>query len=449
MGSVKISLNKESEQFAQQEAKLNNEIALEVQRASLESDRRRAKFLMKQKTIKWCLIGGFALLFISYTVFGVKNTFFKKGLTQNDVANQIRQSVNVFPSEGIEGYLCNNVDDLFNKYVSKNSASFKEKYDYVNVDQNSLYVVRVRRLSNTNVQVFFSVDVATKEKDTVVDEETKQMLLNSGFGLQPTPTPTPEPTPTPTPEPTPVPTDDVINPDETTVINDVAPAAKSGQRRDENETVDETVDDVTSETEAPSETEPNDSIGDMEVVDAKTGEVTEYYINSKGVVMQRGKTSVQNYVFYIPLEFFYIYDNGTAVMSGFKPAGDMVLYSLVDIDVVDFENITPNALWAFDPEQIVDETSNSAARIKVDKILNDLYSGRDTSQDFFNYRQFNTFGASYNGITFFALYNTPNQMGYNAYVEYSITLPQGFTYQMHNYLVVEQSGSSWIITDLT
>ena len=66
-----------------------------------------------------------------------------------------------------------------------------------------------------------------------------------------------------------------------------------------------------------------------------------------------------------------------------------------------------------------------------------------------NYRPFNNYGATYNGISVFHLFNTDNALGYNCYVVYSITLPQGFEYETHCYLKVEQSGTSWIITAMT
>ncbi|HOY91152.1 MAG TPA: hypothetical protein PK891_05500, partial [Bacteroidales bacterium] len=119
----------------------------------------------------------------------------------------------------------------------------------------------------------------------------------------------------------------------------------------------------------------------------------------------------------------------------------------------DFSSIAVNSAYSFEGIEEADEQSNTAARIKVDKILGDLYSGRDTSQDFFNYRSFNTYGASYVRLVSFQLYNGYNGMGYNCEVSYSIQMPQGIQYTVHSYMIIEPVGSgqeqTWKITAIT
>ena len=155
--------------------------------------------------------------------------------------------------------------------------------------------------------------------------------------------------------------------------------------------------------------------------------------------------STLRYNFYLPVELFYEFDNGKAVTSGYRAAGEMNLYSLNETDQKDFTEIVESPVFAFNEDNLVLEDELESAQIKVDKTLGDLYSKRDTSQDFMNYRTFNTYDATYVGLVSFSMYTVPNQLGYNAKVVYTIETTQGFQYNVEEYMTIEASGSSWVI----
>ena len=116
-----------------------------------------------------------------------------------------------------------------------------------------------------------------------------------------------------------------------------------------------------------------------------------------------------------------------------------------------FYQCHPN--YSFENIKLAEDNTSQAARIKVDNILNAMYSGRDTTQDFYNYKKFNTYGSTYLGMVTFNMYESKNAMGYNVYAEYTIKTPQGFEYQVNCYMLVEPVGSgqdqTWKITKIT
>ena len=127
----------------------------------------------------------------------------------------------------------------------------------------------------------------------------------------------------------------------------------------------------------------------------------------------------------------------------------MSLYSLNDVNQTDFSNdVEPNDYYKFNKDAKVDEDTLKAAQIKVDKTLGDLYSKRDTSQDFLNFKTFNTYDATYISLDAFEMYSQDNAMGYNSKVTYTIQTTQGFTYTIDTYLKVEKSGNTYVITKI-
>ena len=442
MPKIKLNLSKNNEAVAEAEAKRIRELENDIQEQNQLRQQRIKQMHQKQKIMKISIISVFALVMIIFISILLYCAVFKKTISEQEVINYAYMYSQEFPKSGVEGYLRNNIDDLLAQYMMTNSNEFKSKYSSAYANKDTLCIVRTDEISSTNIRVWFTCEISVVEKDTPVDEATQRKLLESGFGIQPTP----EPTPTPTPEPTPTPVpetsavDTVVPPEETSAPAETPADAQTDFRDDETQPTD-------GETTEPTETTDNGSLGSLEVTD-RSGQVTEYYINSSGTIMQKGKTTTELYTFYIPLEIFYVYDNNVKVCAGMQPTASLSLYSLVPVDVVDFSYIAPNKYWEFTAAP-VDQTTKDAAQIKVDKILGDLYSGRDTSQDFFNMQVFNTYGASYGGISKFEMYTETNYMGYNTYVEYNITLPQGFTFEMNVYMLVEKDGNTWIITAIT
>lgn len=152
---------------------------------------------------------------------------------------------------------------------------------------------------------------------------------------------------------------------------------------------------------------------------------------------------VVRYRFFMPIENYYKHSkDGTPTVNGFRPVGEMTLYSLQDINVAD---ITENDNLKFNEDAKVDEKTLESAKVKVDNILGDLYLGRDTSQAFYNYLKFNSQKAVYLGIDEFKMFNEKNNLGYNATVKYTVKTKEGFNYQCKHYLLVVKDGKSWVI----
>lgn len=143
---------------------------------------------------------------------------------------------------------------------------------------------------------------------------------------------------------------------------------------------------------------------------------------------------------------------GFQIMVSFEP-NDKEAYGYHLVEKIAVQGLIPanesspkgkNNLIAFKSERVPEEVSQKA-RIKVDKILGDLYTGRDVSQDFFNYFDFESFGASYVSLDTFEYYTEPNALGFNAKIEYTIETKEGFRMTSTNYIYLVESGESFVI----
>ena len=165
--------------------------------------------------------------------------------------------------------------------------------------------------------------------------------------------------------------------------------------------------------------------------------------------MKTGKSTTKRYNFYLPIELYVNTDDaGNAITAGFRPAGEMNLYSFETVDQTNFKEITVYDALDCDEETLKDEETIQKVTIKIDKTLQDLYEGRDTSQDFLNYYKFNTYDARYDGINSVKVYSTENALGFNTHVRYTITTSQGFQYTADTWMLVEPSGNSYVIKDM-
>lgn len=469
----KIVLGKTPEQLAEEEAKARLEKENEIRQAFLDRQEKVIRMHKAQKRNRITVIGVFAIILIACIIFGTYNTFFKQSLTPGDVRGIINAQINSFPMSGLDNYVRDNCESLFYQSCDYNM----NEYDYVEIDKNSVYVTNVRDITDTLAEVYFSADVLMKEKDTAVDDPAIiDRLHRNGFGqADPTSTPTPAPTETSvTPtvesvaasEPETTMADTVENIEEMSYTGgdmNIVPLTINYDPETPETTV-ETQPTQPTETQPvetqPEETQPtenpdNKEIGKVDMSGTKGAEADEYYIVGNGTIYKRGKVLRVRYNFYLPVEWYYKYDTDgrTPVAAGYRPAANMNMYVLEDINQVDFEKITIHPNYSFENIKEIDENTSTAARIKVDNILNALYGGRDTTQDFYNYRKFNTYGAEYVGMVSFQMYEAKNAMGYNCYVVYNIKTQQGFTYQVNCYMLVEPVGSgqdqTWKITKIT
>ena len=504
---TKVSLTKTPDEIRIEQEEAEQARMLEVQKERQDRQEKVAALHKKQKTMKIVIIAIIVIFAIAMLTFGTYNTFFKHVLDLGDVKTQVATQVNIFPTDGLDEYVRSNCQEMFNLYMTYDHNA----YDYVYIDENSVYVSRVRPITNNLAEVWFCADVIMKEKDTeVTDPVILERLRNNGFGVT-----VPEEETTPTMETVPAYTtwetneaglpiepttgwvfntetgkvyfpntedqmtieqatalfteygsleampgeaiaDAVANAPETVEIAmiEVEATPTEEETTDETTTVEDDV--IGGETETDTDTGDDAEMGSIEMANDRNSDTVEYYLVGNGRVYQRGQETTVRYTFYLPIEFYYTYDTDgtTPVASGYRPAAALNMYELNEINQVgDFGNIALNARYSFENIEAVDDETFTSAKIKVDNILNALYSGRDTSQDFYNFRTFNTYGASYVRMVSFAMYTSNNTMGYNVYCEYLIQTEQGFQYQVNAYMLVEPVGEgqsrTWKITAIT
>ena len=416
---MKVILGKTPEELAMEEAKRSREIDAGIQQSIQERQMKLIALRHVQTRNKIIILATAAFFALILIIFGTYNTFFKKGLTETDVKTEVYTAINPyqFPSEGLNNYVRDSLPSLFEKYSDVEPTLYKP----AEIDLNSVYIFKVKPVSSTFAHVYFSADVKISGLDMpVTDPALLDQLHKNGLGLRDEPT-----TVTPTVEST---TEAVSTTTGEEISISISDDANS-----------------TEATTAVATTEASIPATDIQMSSDKTEDPTEYYLLSNGTIMQKGKTTTYRYNFYLPVEFYYGYDGDTPVTSGYRAAGEMSLYTLNETNQTDFDKITVIDSMKFNEDFKVEEETLKAAQIKVDKTISDLYSKRDTSQDFLNYRTFNSYDAMYTGITDFTMYSEPNALGFNAKVIYGIQTTQGFKFQTEAYLLIEKSGNSWVI----
>lgn len=454
---MKITLGKSPEEQAAEEAKRQRELEAQIQQSMLERQQKINALHKKQKSNKIIIISFTSIIVIALLVFGTYNTFFKQGLQIDDVNNQIAQSTNRlnFPSEGLDNYIRDNSQAFFNKYASTGD---NDQIEYANVDKNSVNISKVVKMSNTLSVVYFSADIEVKNEDTqVVDQAIIEKLKKNGFGIKSSEKKSKKKNKEENTEAENVEESTEVSTEEATVAEQSEETlSNEGAMPEENVSSEESAEEPATEEATTEEATTEDTsyaTTNLEMSSDETSDVIEYYMLDSGVIMQRGATSKIRYSFCIPVEVYYTYEDPETkqvpITNGFRPAGEMTLYSLKEIDINTVEDpIEIHPYLQFDAAQAYEESEKESAKIRVDKIFNEIYSGINTDHELKLKKQFNTYDATYIGMVDFEIYKTPNQLGYNAHVTYKIQLPQGFTYVVENYLIVEKDGGSWIITSI-
>ena len=463
---AKVVLGKTPEQLREEEAKKQRELEAQIQEAQLERQAKLVALHKKQKTTKIAIISATCLSAAILVTFGTYNTFFKKTITVEDVVPTINASIDYlrFPVSGLDGYIRDNCESLFTHYASSKISS--DNIKSISVDPNSCYITKVRPLNSTLAQVYFSVDVVVTENDTeVTDPNIIRQLKSSGFITNEQPT---EPETTTAPEDTTEETTETIVEGEE---NTEEVTTESVEQDKPEETTEESKELPTVEATPESEETPsgtaNEEDENIEEDHASFnsnvgGEIRSYYVTSKGAIMQTGNTTNVRYTFYIPVEYYIIYsatdENGNpageVLGGGYRTAGDMNLYTLHDTNKTIEDAATEdgkvyyNSKFTCDETKKLDEETTRKIQVRVNNILANLYNGEDTSQEFFNIRQFNSYNSRYDGINKITCYSEENAIGYNTLVEYNITTSQGFSYTLETWLLVVPDGSSWVIKDM-
>lgn len=435
---ARLVLGKTPEQLRAEEAEKQREIEAQIQEATRQRQAKIEALHKKQKTTKIAVIATVSAVSAILLVFGTYNTFFKKTLTLEDVQPSINASISSlnFPSEGLDNYIRENCEPLFMKYMTYDLNN--SNIHSVEVDKNSCCVSRVKKLNSKLAQVYFSVDVIVHENDKeVTDPKIIDSLKKSGL-ISNTPQSTQT---TQTTEPLESSTEPNSNPENSATNSDNSYSNLEPSASETPTGVANAEDDGYSS-----------NISDSQI------SLDQYYLEDRGKIMQKGSTSTVRYNFYVPIEFYYVYSGGydeetgqpigSVVAGGFRPAGDMTLFTLEQPDVNTFDEIAYSSSFICDEETILDEETTRQIQVKVDKTLSDLYEGRDTSQDFYNYRKFNGFSAEYAGITELKSYSQKNAFDMNTHVTYNIKTSQGFIYTLETWMAVEQDGNSWVIKEM-
>lgn len=452
---AKLVLGKTPEQVRAEEAEKQRKLEIEIREHQLERQKKIEAMHKKQKTTKIVFIAIVCAISLSLLGFGTYNTFFKPTLSIDDVTPVIDESINTFrfPSEGLDNYIHDNCEGLFNKYLVNDDKKVDSNVvDTIIVDKDSCYISRVKKLSGNIAQVYFSVNVITKAKDTQVTDPTViASLQKNGFNINTNQKQTIETSNTQTSE-------------NDTSENSTSESSISETSEEENSKLDTTSEEYIESSEQSTENNTENSLISVEPI-APATESTDtsniddktYYIDSYGKLMQVGVTTTVRYNFYVPIEFYYVYSGepdedgnptGSVVGGGFRPCGDMTLFTLEQPDISDFTDITYNEAFDIGEEFLLDDKVTQKIRVKVDNILSDLYLGKDTSQEFYNYRKFNGYNAKYEGIEKIDCYSEKNYLGMNTHVTYKIITSQGFIYTLETWLNVEEDGNSYIIKEM-
>ena len=520
----KVVLGKTPEQIQAEEAQKQRELEEAIQQRDLERRAKLQALRQKQKVSRIIVVSIFVVFCIALLTFGTYNTFFKHPLTQQEVLALANSVGNKFPCEGIPNYVRDNADPLFQQYITYNRNIYSEVY----VDANTVEVSKIKKYSNTMVEVFFSADVVMIEKDQrVTDEELIAQLQRNGLNM------TADPTDIMTEEDitatipanclklangSPIMTVDgryifyQVDAEGNNLLDDGGHPLVYAQNADGTPATDAeghiyyyavladgtldldsanhpqivqfnenwlplinedgngvvmeeqpTLDPVAPPTPTPTP-EPSASITTAEQTN-NAGETVEYYMTTNGNIYQRGREIRVRYEFTLPVEYATYYDidgqlsriipeghyasEYTIAVTAYRVCGQLNMYSLSELNQTNFEQVrqnfnssVPSANLQFNSDtRLSDQDGALDIKAKVSNILQQLYSGTATTNVFENYREFNTWGATYNGIDDFYYYTQPNELGFNAYCIYSITTPQGFTYEVYMYMTIEDMGS--------
>lgn len=424
---MKIQLGKTPEQIEREEAERLRQLEAEAQQRDIEHQKKIQALRKVQIRNKIIIISSFIILFIAMMIFGIYNIFIKKSMTPEEVENMVGQSQGytqqvMYFTDGINGYIANNIDGMFNKYSIINDQDIQS----IDIDKNSVEILRCSNLYSATYQVDFSVDITVKHKDILITDPTIIDILQRN-GLQ-----------IPNEEPT---TEEVTTTEAPIVVASETDAEEVVQEA----TSEEPTTEITTTEEITTEELINEEEGvayipnNVSKVDSD-GSVKNYYLKGNSIY-QVGDSETKTYVFTVPIEY---YSDEKTKGTGFRLVGEMSLFGFERIDQTNFEKINVSDYYKFNSEAKVDAQTLDSAKIKVDKTLEDLYSGRDVSQDFENKYVFETYDAKYVSLDKLEMYSQENAGGYNALVTYRIEL-YGFTYTVNAYLHIRQDGNSWVI----
>lgn len=139
----------------------DSSIAIEVSDEQMKQQEKRYKSLRARKFGTYIV---FCLFFITVTVCGVYNTFFKHEYTGEEIAylaNKFNNQTN-FPKDGVQGYLDYNLSQLMGERLQIDSG-------IENVSVSNPKVTRINAKSNNLSNVYFYFDINSNNGTQTVD----------------------------------------------------------------------------------------------------------------------------------------------------------------------------------------------------------------------------------------------------------------------------------------
>ena len=113
MANKQFKFNVTKEDQEKEEARKQRELEAEVQQRNSIRNKKLEQLNKKQKQNKYTVIISIVVIALSLIIFGTYNTFFKQPLTVDDVNTLIRRSDAKFNDGGLEGFIYNNVAEVF------------------------------------------------------------------------------------------------------------------------------------------------------------------------------------------------------------------------------------------------------------------------------------------------------------------------------------------------
>ena len=153
-----VVLAKTPEELVELEQQIrDDDLKKEHNLQAIQRKRRRKNALMTALVV---------LLFLGLIGFGTYGTFFKKTMSRDDVIKIISETSlakELFPGSDVEGYLRQNINGIFEGYLS---VAGNNSMEYARPLPDTLYVTRVNKRNERLANVQFAVAIKTKEVDT-------------------------------------------------------------------------------------------------------------------------------------------------------------------------------------------------------------------------------------------------------------------------------------------
>ena len=179
----KFVFNKTREDNEKEEAKKQRELEAEVQNRNTIRSKKLEQLNKKTKQNKMIVIISMIVISSALLIFGTYNTFFKQPLTQQEVVQLIKQSDVKFNDGGIEGFLYNNIEEIFKDNTGVDSI--KGGVEVYKLDLNSLRIDNIQSLNANTAYVEFYINVYSKGYDREEkDRYTGELKVVKGTELE-------------------------------------------------------------------------------------------------------------------------------------------------------------------------------------------------------------------------------------------------------------------------